>query len=238
MKRGFHTDEPPVRRLTLNALRREDGTTLVELLVGSVVGLIVLAASLLVLDDSVKLARVTDQRIDATQRGREAMETVTRELRSQVCLGVAPALTEATNTSVSFYVNLAGIDAVPQRHKISLESGELILRRYVPTGTPPALTFPATPTSTRVLLQNAQQVGSTPIFRYYRWTAGAFVAPSTLVTTPLDATTFTLPVKVAISFRANPSAEFGNQRGFADLHDSIYVRSSDPSDPARGPRCN
>jgi type II secretory pathway pseudopilin PulG len=219
-------------------MRREDGTTLIELLVAAALALLVLSATLTILDDSVKLARVTDQRVDATQRGRDAMETITRELRSQVCLDSAAAITDATDTSVTYYVNLNGLDAVPERHSISLESGSLILRRFVPTGTPPSLTFPSTASSTRVLLEDVQPIGGTPLFRYYAWTAGATVVPTTLLATPLSAADRVRPVKFAISFRAYPSASFRSQRGSADLHDSVFVRTADPSDPTRGPQCN
>ncbi len=225
---------PPISEL----LRREDGMTLVELLVGAVIGLIVLSSAMLVLDNSIKLARVTDQRVDATQRGREAMETVTRELRSQVCLGSTPALTAAGDSSVTYFVNLNGIDATPERHELSLVSGELILRRFVPTGTPPALTFPATPTSSRVLLENVQQITGTPLFRYYGWTAGTPVVPSTLMATPLNSASLALPVKIAVSFRVNPGSDFRNQRGAAELHDSVFMRAGDPTDTSTGPRCN
>ncbi len=228
-----------MRRPTLTDVRcREDGMTLVELLVGAVVGLIVLFSGMLVLDNSVKLARVTDQRVDSAQRGREAMESVTRELRSQVCLGSTPALTAASDSSVTYYVNLKGIDATPERHELSLVGSDLILRRFVPTGTPPALTFPATPTSSRVLLENAQQIPGTPLFRYYGWTAGTPVVPSTLIATPLNSASLALPVKIAVSFRADPAADFRNQRGAAELHDSVFMRTGDPTDTSTGPRCN
>src|SRR5262245_49115726 len=140
--------------------RSEDGFTLMEVLLGATLALLVIYAGLIVLDNSVKLARVTDQRVDASQRGREAMEVVTRELRSQVCLGTQPALTAASDTAVTYYVNLAGLDANPERHSMSLENGDLILRRYVGTGSMPNLSFPAQPTSSRVLAENVQQIGS------------------------------------------------------------------------------
>ena len=225
-------------RPLIQRLRSESGTSLIELLVGATLGLIVLSAALLLLNDSVKLAHDTDQRVDATQRGRDGMETIVRELRSQVCLDTTAALTDASDTSVTFYVNLGGLDAVPERHQISLENGDLVLRRYVPTGTVPNLTFPAAASSTRTLVENAQAQAGTPVFRYYAWTSGAAVLPTTLLTTPLAVADLARPVKIAISFRVLPARDFRNTRGAANLNDSVFMRTSSPTDPTRGPRCN
>jgi Tfp pilus assembly protein PilW len=221
------------------SMRAEDGFTLVEVLLGAVLSLLVIYAGLAVLDNSVKLARVTDQRVDASQRGREAMETVTRELRSQVCLGSQPALTAGSDTAVTYYVNLVGHDATPERHSMALVNGDLVLNRYVGTGTTPNLTFPAQPTSSRVVAENVQQVGTTPIFRYYKWnSSGATVVPTTQLATPLTTATLGEPVKIAISFRVNPGRSFGSTNGYSDLHDSVYTRTSDPNDVSRGPLCS
>ena len=226
MRRPANSDEEFMsRRSFKDALRCEAGLTLVELLMGAALGLLVLSTSLLVLDDSVKLARVTDQRVDAAQRGRDGMETMTRELRSQVCLDAAPPLTEAGDSSVSYYVNLNGLDATPERHQMALENGDLILRRYVPTGTPPTLTFPVNPTSTRTVVENVQPLTGTPVFRYYKWSSGTPAVPSTLLTTPLSAADRALSVKISIAFRVNPSREFRNDRAHAELSDSVFVRS-------------
>ena len=85
-----------------------------------------------ILDSTLRISRTTQSRVDTAQRGRIAMETITRELRSQVCLSAtAPALTTATATNVVFYVNLGAVDANPERHEISLTGGDVILRRFV-----------------------------------------------------------------------------------------------------------
>ena len=218
----------------------EAGFTLMELLVGLSIGLVVLFAGLLVMDSSLKLSRVTQERVDATQRGRLAMELVTRELRSEVCLtSTSPPLVSANDTQVTFYTNLAAVDTNPQKHQISLENGDIILRTWVPTGTPPSLVFPVTATTTKTLLENVQLTGTTPFLTYYSWnTGGSVVTPSTVLTTPLSATDLLLTVKIGVSYTALPARSFNNTKGSSDLQDSVYVRSSDPTDPTKGPKCN
>ena len=75
-----------------------------------------------VLDSTLRISRTTQARVDTAQRGRTAMEIITRDLRSQVCLSAtAPSLTTATTTNVIYYANLGVVDANPERHEISLD---------------------------------------------------------------------------------------------------------------------
>jgi len=74
----------------MSALRRrlsaEEGFTLPELLTGMVIAMIVLLAAFQTLDRVILSTGTAQRRVEATQRGRLAMEDVTRQLRSQVCL--------------------------------------------------------------------------------------------------------------------------------------------------------
>ena len=67
-------------------IRRDQGFTLVELMIGMGIGLIVIAGGMTILDSTLRISRTTQGRVDTAQRGRIAMETLTRTLRSQVCL--------------------------------------------------------------------------------------------------------------------------------------------------------
>lgn len=219
--------------------RDERGFTLVELLAGMSIGLLIVLAAFLILDRSTSLSKRTYQRVDATQRGRLAMDLVMRELRSQVCLSnTQPPITEGTDSAVTFYVNLGGPDTAPERHRISLEGGTIVLRRYVGSGTPPTMTWPSTPTSTRTILENVTTLAGTPFLRYYGWGTGTPLLPDAQLATPLAGENLGRTVKVAAAFRANPAADFRNAEGSAVLQDSVFVRSADPLDPTRGPRCN
>lgn len=226
-------------------LSSEEGFTLVELLVAAVVGLIVVFAALLLMDNATSLSKRTYAQVDATQRGRLAMDTMVRELGSQVCLsaGISP-LVSADDNQITFYVNLSGPDAVPQKHQLSYETNNIVLRKWVGTGTPPAITWPGTATSTQTILENVGRSGTAPglpIFRYYAYdNAAAIPGPTQLMSaTPLSATNLPKVTKIEINAVAKPSNDFtANAKGSAQFRDSVYVRSVDPSDPTKGPRCN
>lgn len=220
-------------------IRRDSGFTLVELMIGMSIGLVVILGGMTILDSVLRISRTTQSRVDSSQRGRTAMENITRELRSQVCLSAtAPALTTATATNVVFYVNLGVVDSNPERHEISLTGGDIILKRFVGTGTPPSMTFPGTATSTRTLLENVATFGGTPFLRYYAWQNGNPVLPTTLLPAPLSAANLAKPVKIAVSFRTYPNRDFrNNNAGYSDLQNAVFVRAADPVDTTNGPRC-
>jgi prepilin-type N-terminal cleavage/methylation domain-containing protein len=223
-------------------LRSDDGFSLTELLVAMIVGLVVIFAILQVLDTSFSLSRRTQQRMDAAQRGRLAMDLVARELRAQTCLSdTEPSLVSASNSDITYYVNLGLPNAVPERHQLSLASGDLTLRRWIGTpaaaGVIPSVTYPASPTSTSTLLENVATVGSTPLFRYYSWGSGSSPTPSTLLATPLVAANIALPVKIGISFAALPDRAFNTSKPSATFDDSVYMRLADPTDPTHGQAC-
>ena len=93
-------------------LRDERGFTLIELLVAMVIGMIVLIAAFMVLDRTISASGQVADRSEALQRGRQAMELITRQLRSQVCVGTTKPIVSGTDTSVSFYADLSdGSDA-------------------------------------------------------------------------------------------------------------------------------
>ena len=104
--------------------------------------LLVIFGGISVLDSTLRITRRTQARVDTAQRARTAMEIFTRDLRSQVCLSAtAPSLTKATTTNVIYYANLGVVDSNPERHEISLENGDVVMRRWVGTGTPPSMTW-------------------------------------------------------------------------------------------------
>lgn len=230
-------------RLAEVRLRGDDGFSLTELLVSIVIGMIVVFAIIQLLDTSLSLSRTTQQRIDSAQRGRLALDLVARELRAQTCLSsTEPALVAAADSDITFYINLGAPTAVPERHQIALESGDLVLRRWVgvraAVGVTPSVTYPVAPSITTTLLENVRTVGSTPLLRYYAWGVGASPTPSTLLATPLSATDIPLPVKIAISFAVLPDRAFNTSQPTATFEDAIFTRTADPNDPTHGQACN
>ncbi|HVP03658.1 MAG TPA: prepilin-type N-terminal cleavage/methylation domain-containing protein [Solirubrobacteraceae bacterium] len=220
----------------MSRLRGEHGFTLIELLMGMIIGLVVLYGGLLLMDRSTQLAGATRQRVDATQRGRLAMDAMTRDLRSQVCLDPStPPIVSASDSSITYYANTGGANAVPEKHVLALTSGNLVLQRYVGSGSP--LTFPSSPTSTRTLLENVSLVSGTPLFTYWQWGSGTPTLPDSQLVTPLSATDVDNVVKIDITFIALPDRGFKNTTGSATISDSVFVRIADATNPTQGPRC-
>lgn len=241
------------RSLPRNAPVRDDaGFTMVELLVAMLIGALVIWGILGLLDTSIGIGRKTEQRIDAAQRGRLALELVSRDIRGEACLSATETpIVSATGTDLIYYANLGTVDALPEKHQIALESGDLVFRRWVgvraAAGTIPSVTYPVAATATKILAENVQQAPPTPLFRYYAWTPGVSPTPNTALSTPLTATvqgppvvlgTAALAVRVAVKFTVLPERGFNSSNPTSTFEDSIYSRVADPSDTTRGPICN
>ena len=98
------------------------GFALTELIVAMTVGLIVLLAAFLLLDRAHGASNEIADRQDAVQRGRQAMELLTRQIRSQVCLGgFEEPITDGTNNSVTFYADLTDGSKNVERRTITFD---------------------------------------------------------------------------------------------------------------------
>ena len=152
-----------MRRLDL---RSERGLTLIELMVALVLGIIVSAATLAIVITSVHLTSNYDDRVDATQQGRDAMLKITQALNSScVAAGVAPILAASDSNDVWFYSALSDSPTItPNEVEISLTGGSLVMNTYAyVSGAAPNWVFAGTPTAF-TLVVNAQAIGSTPVF--------------------------------------------------------------------------
>ena len=108
--------------------RDESGWTLIELLMAMTIGVVVLLAAFMLVDASAPLAQKTQDRVDAAQRGRLAMEIIGAELRSQVCMpGAVPPImpTVSDGSNVWFYGNNQDQDSLPQKHHIYIQGTAL-----------------------------------------------------------------------------------------------------------------
>ena len=157
----------------------QSGFTLPELITAMAIGLIVLLAAFMLLDRAVSGSTRLADRQEAVQRGRLTMELITRQLRSQVCLGQAQPILAGDDNSVTFYSNLSSNPNAAQKRSLRYVAAEKRLYEdvYNGTGTFPSLTFPASPSQSREMLkpmtQTTEKVGSAfvirPIFRYYKY---------------------------------------------------------------------
>jgi prepilin-type N-terminal cleavage/methylation domain-containing protein len=104
----------------VTALRRQDGFTLVELLVGMVISLIVFAATLTVLDSYLRQSADATKRLDAQDQARLAIDRIVRDLRNVSSPLTTPKLLErATPYDLVFQTigspsgaNVSGIERV------------------------------------------------------------------------------------------------------------------------------
>ena len=85
-----------MRRLLDRIRREERGFTLVELLVATSLGTVVLLAAGVLSTSMLNAQTRISDRSEAIARGRTAMEQIVQQLRSQVCLGPGyPSITYA-----------------------------------------------------------------------------------------------------------------------------------------------
>jgi type II secretory pathway pseudopilin PulG len=224
----------------------QSGFTLPELITAMGIGMVVLLAAFMLLDRAVSTSSQLTDRQDSTQRGRLAMEVVTRELRSQVCLGDGQPITAGSDNSVTFYANLSSnSDAADRRVLRYMPAEKRIFEDvYTGTGTFPDLAFAATPTRTRELLNPVQPVVdgtvTRPIFRYYKYKVGGAPGELQQLASPLAAVDAPNVVMIKVAFAALPQRKVARTTDVADattFESDVYVRLADPTQPAEGPRC-
>ena len=215
----------------------ERGMTLVELLVSFLIGTMIMLAAYALLDSTWSGTRRINDRVEATQRGRLAMDEIVRQLRSQVCLqpGSSP-IVDGRPDSVTFYSFTGTGPYAPERHTIQFDpqSRTIVDHVYVGQGAPPAMTYPATPTKRRLLLSDVERAPGVPVFSYYAWTTSGTVVPSVLLPAPLSAADAARTVRVVVSFRALPVGKTTSGESIV-LQDEAFARQANPN-AADGPR--
>lgn len=211
----------------LPAIRDERGTTLIELLVATAAGVVVLFAISAMIIVSLRETVRTDSHVDATQRARLALNNVIEELHSAcVAPRIAPVKAESTGTQLVFvHQTGSAVAPVPVLSKISLVGGVLSQSEYPSTsGEAPNWKFAETASSTQQLMTNLSPTSpSTSIFSYYSYTNGEISA--TPLTTPLAASSAERTVKVGIAFTAAPqSTPIADPNAAASIADSALLR--------------
>lgn len=222
-------------------LHSEHGFTLVEMLVAMVSGMVVILATLSVLDISISQSSRISERVDADQRGRLAMEKLMLELHSS-CIAFAtnPVEPGSTDTNIKF-VSQSGNEAYftsVTKHEVSLNTAthKLTDASYVSTNTAAELgtnwNFPATATSTQPLLTGAFQTVepesglAIPVFRYYKYQGGNI--STTPEATPISATDAKATAEVTVNFTTSPSSERIDADRKVELTNTAVLRY-DPS---------
>jgi Tfp pilus assembly protein PilW len=222
-------------------LAEERGVTLIELLVTIPVAVVILTAVMVMMNVTFRQTQKVNDRVAAIQKGRAAMDQVTRELRSQVCpvttRSTFPTTATVDGNSVTFYADLSGGASSPEKRMITYDASSKTLTeyRYVATsGTWPNLVYPGSPTRTRELLNNVDPVGNTPVFSYFPFTTTGTVS-STPLNTPLSTADMQKVVKIGTSFVARPRTAQSPQS--TTFQSEVDVRTADPNKPTEPPRC-
>jgi prepilin-type N-terminal cleavage/methylation domain-containing protein len=228
----------------MNVRRDESGFTLVEMLVAIVVGTIVTLAAFSMLDRSVVLTGKTTKRVDSTQRGRYAMDTITRHLTSQVCpstsavSGGTPLPIESGDQyTVTFWAFFGTRVFTPRRYTIAWNANSQSITETVDSGANTAVVRQGT------LLTNARLPNNTPLFSYYGYPAGGSAPTQRLGDSngTLSGTDRGQVARVDVGFTAAPT----NVNSASTPPEStpytgrVYVRVSEPDNLAgpKGPQC-
>jgi hypothetical protein len=226
-------------------LRRENGHTLPELLTALMMATVILLATFALLDHVLKRTGETQARVEATQKGRMAMDVITRSLRSSICLSpTTPPISVATGTSLTYASDLTDGAATryPERHALTYDAGTRRLTDTVTRGNgrPPSTVFNGA-TQTRQLAEDIVQDGATPVFRYYAYDTAATPTASLLLPTPVAAADLARIARVSVTYVARAgrgdATSSGAVRGAVSFTDDVYFRTADPNDPAPYPTC-
>lgn len=213
----------------------EAGFSLPEMLVAMLVGSIIITAALGLLEVTMKRSRDVAVRVDAVQRGRLAMDSITRQLRSQVCLNASTApLVNASANQVTFYGDLreapSGPVQVPYEHTLRYEPAGKRIVQEIRTGTMGADgTVSYGWPQSRVLLTDVGPDGATPMFRYYMFNPGVPPALTELTTASAIGANLQKIAKISVRFNARPTMAGGPAGAPTVLYDDVYSRLVDPN---------
>jgi len=228
------------RARALPRLRDEAGFSVAEMVVALGVGLVLLSVVLMIVEFGLTSFARVDARVDATQRGRTAMEELTSVLRSQVCLGIGVApVVQADDQSVTFHADLGDTTFAPMRVRFAYDpgAGTIVEERYVGSGTPPAMTYPASPTSRRLLLEHVVPLDGRPVFRYFTYDLAPTGQADVELPVPLSATDRERVVRIAVAFAVDPRQTSQSARARSSFENEVTVRTADPNGKREGAEC-
>ena len=217
---------------TARQLRDETGTTLIELMVALMTGLVIISAlTAVILTTLHGSARVT-ARVEATQRARLALGKLMEEVHSAcVTPEIAPVKPESDGSLLRFIHQTGSeVSPTPVLSVISLSGDTLSQSDYEATGgTAPNWTFSEEPSSTQTLLTDVSPTPpSSSIFSYYSYSGGTI--SETPQATPLSESEAALTVEVHAALTAAPEHTPVSDAGSsASVQDSATLRLTPPS---------
>lgn len=190
----------------------ERGYTLVELLIGMVVGLVVLAAILAMVRVATGNQNRVSSHVIANQRGRPAMNRIVDRLHAAcVSSGLAPVRAGSDDDSLIVWSQAGdAVNPVPDEYTISLSGGVLTETVAPGTGTEPSnWAFGSASEPVQIVDGvSTAEVGeppeAVPLFRYFAYEGGQVA--STPLSTPLSEESAATVVEVDVAFAVAPSA--------------------------------
>jgi prepilin-type N-terminal cleavage/methylation domain-containing protein len=234
-----------MRALTRRLRREESGFTLIELMVSTVIGMVIILAAYGLADASVRSFTKVDNRVDVTQRGRQGLDTISRALRSQACpVGATSTATNtigafvtATDTKAAFWVDLGRKSsgtrpADPSIDGFSYANGTISELSYA--GNSLTGTETAVPLVTYAIPSNGS---SSVLFKYYKFnpnydpTVTDTTSPKygyyTQMSTPVADVDLSDIVRVTVAFKTYPRKGSSSDKTSAIFSDEANLRTAD-----------
>jgi Tfp pilus assembly protein PilW len=215
----------------LTRLHAEDGFSLTELLAAMVIGIVVLFAAFTVIDGAFSVNAKVSGRSDATQRGRAAMDEITRELRSQVCASGTSRVLSANPTEVTFTADLSNGSKRPDKRQIAYDSATDKITQSVWAGTSgsaPNVQFSAT-AQTRVLVTDTDpDPVATPagaVFTYWAITPNTDGATFTLLGSTVPVADLDRIARIDIAYVTRPATAKSIDNRAVTFKDSVISRA-------------
>ncbi|MEN3284603.1 MAG: hypothetical protein V7607_5743 [Solirubrobacteraceae bacterium] len=215
----------------LTRLRSESGFSLIELLAALVIGMIVVLAAFDLIDSGLAVSSQVSARTDASQRGRGAVDRMTRTLRSQVCVNRVAPVVSATATQVTLTFDLSNGTTVPKQARFVYSSAARTITQstWDGSGAEPTLAFPGAGRSETVLT-DVDPEQTKPIFSYWAVRDGSGGAQLDELVAPVAATDLDRIARIDVAFVAHASGQVEpGPNNASTIEDSVFTRSVDPS---------
>jgi prepilin-type N-terminal cleavage/methylation domain-containing protein len=212
----------------MTRLRSQAGFTLIELLVAMVIGMFTILAAFALIDATMSgTARVT-ARTEANQRGRLALDDMTRALRSEVCVNGDAPIVSADANQITFTTDLSDTK-ISDKRTFSFDPATRTISQGIATGSgvEPNRTFSGT-FNTTTLLADVVADPSLPVFSYWADVPGTGGSQQTQLTTlPLPVTDLERVARIDITFVARPTAAAQTPAWSSTFEDSVTLRAVD-----------
>jgi hypothetical protein len=216
-----------------HAIHDESGTTLIELMVALMTGLVILSALTMVILTTLHGTARVEARVEATQRARLALGKLMEELHSACVTPEIAPVKEGSEGNLLRFVHQTGaaVSPTPILSVISLSAGTLSQSDYASSGgTAPNWTFSEKePISTQTLLTKVAPISpSSTVFSYYKYSGGTI--SETPLATPLSEEGALLTVEVHAALTASPEhSPVSDAHAAASVQDTATLRLTPPS---------